>query len=363
MRYGKTDRKRFLYGSAARSLVVPLLFLAAILLLGLAGWAYLCPGRAGEKFLVMLQNFISGRTPGERARLLGQTLARTASLCLCALAIALPCRAGMYNLGVAGQYALGAGAALVCALEFRLPWAVCVLAAAALGAVWGALCGALKGGRNVSEALSGLLMNAVALVLCRNKLRSLLSGGGTLGVLSTGPMLPTLGLDGLFGGEPTVTPAIPAAALAAAAVYIVLERTRAGAAVKAAALNAQAPMYPDPGAGRTALMTLTAAGALAGLGAAAQLLSGAGGWSLSRQPAVGMVCAAAAAALLGGMDPFGTLLWAFVLQHLSDGAALADGRGPLLTEAIYAVLVGLGAFAFFIRHAGKKRKEKGGEKP
>lgn len=53
---------------------------------------------------------------------------------MCSLSILFAYKTGLFNIGAAGQYVLGAGAALYCALGLELPWYVCLLAAAAAGA-------------------------------------------------------------------------------------------------------------------------------------------------------------------------------------------------------------------------------------
>lgn len=59
------------------------------------------------------------------------TLVKTAPLIMCSLSILFAYKTGLFNIGAAGQYVLGAGAALYCALGLELPWYVCLLAAAA----------------------------------------------------------------------------------------------------------------------------------------------------------------------------------------------------------------------------------------
>lgn len=62
----------------------------------------------------------------------GKELANAAPLIMTGLPWALP-STGLFNIGAAGQYTLGAYGALYCAIMLKLPWFVCLLAAAILG--------------------------------------------------------------------------------------------------------------------------------------------------------------------------------------------------------------------------------------
>ena len=47
---------------------------------------------------------------------LGNTLVKTAPLLMCGLSVLFAYKVGLFNIGAAGQYVVGAGAALYCAL-------------------------------------------------------------------------------------------------------------------------------------------------------------------------------------------------------------------------------------------------------
>ena len=64
---------------------------------------------------------------------------QAAPLIMTGLSVAFAYKTGLFNIGAAGQYVAGAGAALYCALAWKLPWYVCLLAAIAAGAALGSL--------------------------------------------------------------------------------------------------------------------------------------------------------------------------------------------------------------------------------
>ena len=47
---------------------------------------------------------------------------KTAPLLMCSLSVLFAYKVGLFNIGAAGQYVIGAGASLYCALGFGLPW-------------------------------------------------------------------------------------------------------------------------------------------------------------------------------------------------------------------------------------------------
>ena len=120
-------------------------------------------------------------------------------------------------LGAAGQYVIGAAAALYCALIPGLPWYVCLLAAIAAAAVSGAICGALRAYCNVNVVISGIMLNWISLYATNLILKGGMekTGKDTIRLVKANKdaILPTLGLDKLFNNNQYVTIAIPRASL------------------------------------------------------------------------------------------------------------------------------------------------------
>ena len=101
---------------------------------------------------------------------LSETLVKSTSVLLCALATVLPARLGLISVGAEGQMFLGGltGTAFVLAFgasagPFTLP--ALLLAGAAGGAAWGALAGVLRARLRVNETISTLLLNYISPLL------------------------------------------------------------------------------------------------------------------------------------------------------------------------------------------------------
>ena len=99
---------------------------------------------------------------------IGETLIRAAPLLLGALAVVVPARAGLFNIGGQGQMVMGAIGAvgMSFALDGSLPQAatlvLLLLAGAAAGAAWSAIPAVLRLTTHANEAITSLLLNYVA---------------------------------------------------------------------------------------------------------------------------------------------------------------------------------------------------------
>ena len=103
---------------------------------------------------------------------LGNTLAKTAPLLMCALSICFCYKVGLFNIGAPGQYEAGACIGLYAALAWHMNWVLCLVFAALAGAVVGSISGALKAYRNVNEVISGIMLNWIMLYLTNMVLSS-----------------------------------------------------------------------------------------------------------------------------------------------------------------------------------------------
>ncbi len=95
---------------------------------------------------------------GVRAEIL-----QAAPLIMTGLSVAFAFKTGLFNIGAAGQYTVGAYFALYSALMLKLPWWACLLAATLGGAIWGAIPGIFKAFLNVNEVITAIMFNWIGL--------------------------------------------------------------------------------------------------------------------------------------------------------------------------------------------------------
>lgn len=104
-------------------------------------------------------------------RYIGETFNYMVPFVLCGFSMAFAARSGLFNIGGEGQYIVGMTAAQLLALFFpQIPILhpiVCILGAMIAGAVWGGIVGLLKAKFEVSEVVSTIMLNYIALYTSR----------------------------------------------------------------------------------------------------------------------------------------------------------------------------------------------------
>ena len=303
-----------------------------------------------------------------RLKYFGQILVRTVPLLMCALSVLFAYKVGMFNIGVAGQYVAGACVGLYAALAWDMPWYICLLLAAAAGAVLGAISGALNTLCNVNVVISGIMLNWIILYLTNLLLGRVKSPNSpyTLGLRGNNPeaLIPSLGLGAFFKNEKSVTIAIPIALLVAVAVWVVLNKTKFGYELKATGNNMHAAKYCGMKEKRNIILTMLISGALAGLGAGLIYLTGIEEWetTISSVPAMGFN--GIAVAFLGGLDPLGSILSALFIQWITLGGTFVDLTvySPQISSLISSLIIYLCAFVAFFKLFIQSRLRKADER-
>jgi len=286
---------------------------------------------------------------------LGNTLVKAAPLLMCALSIQFCYQAGLFNIGAAGQYVAGAGAALFCALSLKLPWIVCLLAALIAGGIFGIIVGLLKSYLNVNEVISGIMLNWIGLYAVNMLLSGVKETASPYTVqvasVNESALLPSLGLEKLFSNNKYVTIAIPLAILVAILIKIVLSMTVFGYEIKATGIAKDAAKYSGMKEKRNVIITLFIGGALAGIGAAFLFLSGYEQWSVTQSSVPSMGFNGIAATFLGGLDPIGTIFASYFIQHITSGGSYLDKNiyPSQISDFISAIIIYLCGFVLFFK--------------
>ena len=364
----KQQRSSLLRNNAVQSLLASLLCILIGLLVGYVALLIINPAGAGEAITTIIKNFMTYSKPATQLKNLGNTLVKTAPLLMCSLSVLFAYKAGLFNIGAAGQYVVGAGASLYCALAWHLPWYLCLLAAILAGAALGAVSGMLKAYCNVNEVISCIMLNWISLYAV-NTLLNLVkeeTSPYTLNLINTSPasVLPSLGLGGLFSGNKYVTIAIPLSVLVAAAIWVLLEKTKLGYELKATGCNKFAAKYCGMQEKKNLILTMSIAGALAGMGAALLFLTGFEQWQCTQSSIPGMGFNGIAAAFLGGLNPLGTILSSYFIQHITNGGAYVDKTmySAQISDFISALIIYLCGFVLFFKYALNRRLDRLDEK-
>ena len=377
----KNQSQNFLSKPAVQSTLAALLCIVVGLLIGYIALLIINPAGATQAIITILKNYFTYPSKAAAMKYLGNTLVKAAPLLMCALSIQFCYQAGLFNIGAAGQYVAGAGAALYFALALHMPWIVCLLAALVAGGVFGIIVGLLKSYLNVNEVISGIMLNWIGLY----SVNMLLSGVKevaspyTVNVANENPsaILPSMGLDKLFSNNKYVTIAIPLAVLIAILLKIILSQTVFGYEIKATGIAKDAAKYSGMKEKRNVIITLFIGGALAGLGASFLFLSGYEQWSVTQSSVPGMGFNGIAATFLGGLDPIGTIFASYFIQHITSGGSYLDKNiyPSQISDFISAIIIYLCGFVLFFKlylnnyirvkeekAKNKTNKEEGGNK-
>ncbi len=157
-------KRNLLKNDGVQSLLASLVCVVLGLFLGYVVLLAINPAGAGEAILTVIKNFLTYNRPSSQLKYLGNTLVKTAPLLMCALSILFAYKVGLFNIGAAGQYCIGAALCLYAALGLSWGWLPCLIAAMLGGAVLGAISGVLKSYCNVNEVISGIMLNWIVAV-------------------------------------------------------------------------------------------------------------------------------------------------------------------------------------------------------
>lgn len=344
-----------LKNKGVQSLVASLLCILIGLLVGYIVLLVINPAGAWKAIRNIVENFLYYPSTAARLKYFGSTLVKTAPLLLCSLSVLFAYKVGLFNIGAAGQYVVGAGACLYCALAWGMPWYVCLVAAIVAGGVLGAISGMLKAYCNVNEVISCIMLNWISLYMVNMLLSNVKEAASpyTMSLHSTNPgaILPSLGLGNLFSKNQYVTIAIPIAILVSVAIWVLLEKTKLGYELKATGYNKFAARYCGMKEKRNIILTMVIAGGLAGMGAALLFLTGFEQWQCTQSSVPGMGFNGIAAAFLGGLNPIGTIFSSYFIQHITNGGSFVDKTmySAQISDFISALIIYLCGFVMFFK--------------
>ncbi|MCI5745800.1 MAG: ABC transporter permease [Erysipelotrichaceae bacterium] len=299
-------------------------------------------------------------------------LAKAAPLMMTGLCVLFAYKTGLFNIGVAGQYVMGSFGALIAVLYFKGNWLFGLFMGILFGAIWGIIPGLLKAFCGVSEVISGIMLNWIALFFTNYSFQTYLSsscvdpkvGYKTYSVTYYNPngKIPDFGLKDVLGYNFTI--AIFIAIIVSIVIHIVLNKTTLGYQLKASGLNKDATRYAGMSDKRNLVLTMAISGAIAGLGAGLYYLADLESISVqmsSSLPSVpwnGIVIA-----FLSQINPIGAIFSSVFISWISEGAKLMTQTifpaefGDLIT-GIIVYLSGLTAIIAHIFMKIKNRKKK-----
>jgi ABC-type uncharacterized transport system permease subunit len=268
-------------------------------------------------------DFLSVIFSAPEHRLIVNIINQSALIYMSGLAAAIGFRMNLFNIGVEGQYRVASYGAATLAGAAIFPGVlniiIPILFAIVLGAAWAGIAGLLKVTRGVSEVISTIMLNAIAITLTGYLLDKYGQHVGN-GVRTT-PIPASSQLGGL---SPFDTADGPVWTLAILAVFlgvgfwVLLNKTRFGFDLRATGLSQTAAVASGVNVGRMVLYSMLISGAIAGLIWIPAFYGAAHSYGTTFQAGLGFT--GIAVALVGRNQPVGIIFGAILFAFLNEQA-------------------------------------------
>ena len=271
-------------------------------------------------------SFLSGNA-------IANTLVSAAPLMFGGLAVGLGLKAGLFNIGVAGQFLVGAFAAAVTGASLAsaptlVAMPLAMLAGAAGGAAYGFIPGYLKARTGAHEVVTTIMLNSAAVLLLTWAVNDLVRAPGftfpRTGEIGHSALPVLLGRNLHLG--------IVFAVVTIFVIRWILNRTTLGFEIRTVGTNPNAARYAGMRPVLITALTMTISGLLAGLAGAIQMLGVIGFYAPGITASVGFD--SIAVALLGRSDPIGILFAAILFGAFRAGAPLMQIETSVPVEVI-----------------------------
>jgi ABC-type uncharacterized transport system permease subunit len=284
---------------------------------------------------------------------LGYTLYYATNFIFTGLAVAVAFHAMLFNIGGEGQaYLGGLGAGLVCLMfDSVLPAIVllplAIIAAASLGAVWGAVPGYLQAKRGSHIVITTIMFNFLGASIMVWLLAGALKAPGQMSpetrVFSDNATLPFIHeIANAIGWEVARSPlnlSFVVALLACVGVWVLIWRSRLGYAIRATGHSAKAAEYAGISVSRVLIITMAISGGLAGMMAINEILGVQHRIVLNFTSGYGFT--GIAVALMGRNHPVGIILASLLFGALYQGGAELDFEFSTITREMVLLIQGL----------------------
>jgi len=271
------------------------------------------------------------------------TLVKATPLVFTGLAVSIAFRGALWNIGAEGQLlvgALAAGALGIALGGWPRPLAVGVmlLGGAAGGALWSGICGWLRERRAVSEVISTIMLNFVAV-----QLLSYAVHGPLIEPSRSYPKSAPIARAAemwTFAPPSRLNAGMMLAVALALVAWLWLFHSRSGFELRAMGHNRRVAAFFGIPVARLGIATMALSGALAGLGGAVQVSAITHRLYESFSPGWGYE--AIAVALVARLNPLSVMLTALLFGALDNGSQAmqrSQGVSPVLVQVIQGMVI------------------------
>ncbi|MEQ1823674.1 MAG: ABC transporter permease [Fimbriimonadaceae bacterium] len=250
-------------------------------------------------------------------KIFSKTLREVAPLLIAGTAVFVGLRAGLFNIGVEGQYTVGALACAAVAVWIPGPVGIVLgtICGMIVGALWAFPAAWIKAYRNGHEVITTIMLNNIATfattALVAGPLKDPASDNTS--TASIPMMLPSL------TKKPEITIALMVGVTLVTLLWYWIKRTVAGYELEAVGANPSAAEMAGIAVRRVTISAMLASGAIAGLAGALQVLVVEG--RFYKDFAQGYGFDSLGVALLAGGNPLGLIPSAFAFGAIKKGAS------------------------------------------
>jgi ABC-type uncharacterized transport system permease subunit len=270
---------------------------------------------------------------------IGETVIKAVPLIFTGLAATFAYRCGVFNLGAQGQFVMGAVVSIWIATTLTgipavLHIIISITCGALAGGLWAVIPGVLKITRGLNEMIVSIMLNYIAILFMGYLYSAPLREGS---VPQTAAVTAKLGR--VFS-ESRIHVGIIIALLIAVIVYYFLFYTSWGFKLRSVGLNATAAEYNGFPVKKLMLLSLIISGAIAGIGGSVELHGTQ--YRLMAGFGDGYGFDGVSIALIGQLNPIGTVLVAYLFAVLRKGATtmqVGTGMPTSVIDIIQALVI------------------------
>lgn len=265
---------------------------------------------------------------------LARTLEKTTPLILTGIAVAVPLRVGLFNIGAQGQFIAGAIGAAWIGYAARdlgllaLPLAIAV--GVVFGAVWAGIAAVLKVTRGVHEVIATIMLNSIAIALADWLINNPLKAPGAI------PRTNVVGEGAMIGRVGPIPLGFVLAVLLAVAMWLMLKVTTTGFRFDTVGKNRFAAGYAGISYTKVVLLSMGLAGLMGGLAGATEVLGVTHRYEMAFAASLGFD--GITIALLARSNPLGTIPAALLLGAMRAGAPALQFQTGITQEIVDLLL-------------------------
>ena len=302
-----------------------------------------------ETFRMMFEYGTTGKS-------LVSVLNRTTPLYISAVAVAVGFKMGLFNIGVEGQYLLGALLAAAIGTSFAISRPIHIffimLIAIVASSLWAAIAGYLKVYKGIHEVISTIMLNYIGTGLIAYLLSNIFFDKDEKNAIPQTVELPESGrlpaLNNLFGIEdlPNLHGFLPITILLGLIYYLLIWKTTLGYDLRVTGANPIAARFSGVDPKKLTIIAMIISGGFAGLVGMGPLLGYFHQYTIDFPPGLGF--AGIGVALLGRNHPVGMFLGAILFGFLERSAQILDLRGvPKEIETMMSAFILLIVVVFY----------------